>query len=228
VFAKVNIPRGTRVLSELPLLDLGHDNSKNLRSHDILNAFELLPRERQSFYLSLHRCSTDSFKRVVEHEMKKDWIDIPEVQRTIFSIYAANAFGTVFLRGSRFNHSCLPNTHFSFNRSIEQETLDCVRDITAGEELTIMYPDVTNRSRSQRQKELDKWGFTCTCPACEDTPEGKKKELKRIELQKLDRELGVQVLIGTDMSFRQALRIAQEMAAQQESEGLAIRALAIS
>jgi hypothetical protein len=83
-----------------------------------------------------------------------------------------------------------------------------------------MYSDGTNRTRSQRQKALDKWGFTCTCPACENTPEGKEKEIKR--------DLVVKAFPSIEQAFKKALRIAQKMVAIQKSEVLVFRVLANS
>jgi hypothetical protein len=52
-----------------------------------------------------------------------------------------------------------------------------------------MYIKGTNRTRGQRQDELEKWAFQCSCPTWEDTPQGRKKEKKRVELFELDQEL---------------------------------------
>lgn len=51
-----------------------------------------------------------------------------------------------------------------------------MRGIMAVEKLTITYIGGTNHIRSQRQTEPDKWGFQCTCPACEDTLQGRKEK----------------------------------------------------
>jgi hypothetical protein len=160
--------------------------------------------------------------------MEQNWQEIPELHRTVLAIYAANAFGRVFLLGSRINHSCLPNINFAYNSMLEKETFHAIRDITAGEELTIMYINGTNRTRSQRQAELDKWGFRCTCPACENTLQGRKREEKRAQLFTLDQGLAMNIRFGTEKSWRKALQMAQRMAAIQKSEGLLNRELGVS
>lgn len=105
---------------------------------------------------------------------------------------------------------------------LEKETFHAIRDIMAGEELTITYIGGTNRTRSQRQAELDKWGFRCTCPACDDTLQGRERERKRAELFALDQKLAMNMRVGGGMnkSYRKGLQIAQKMAAIQKSEGL--------
>lgn len=225
VFAKVDIPRGTRVLAEPALLKV---DRQAVKANDIVEAFKNLPSPQQSLYLDLHGYACDSFKRATESEMGQNWEQIPEIQRTVLAIYKANAFGSVFSLGSRFNHSCVPNIHFAYNPAIEKETFHAIRSITAGEELTIMYINGTNRTRDQRQAHLNQWGFHCACPACEDTLDGKNKEKRRAQLFTLDQELVLIMRLGTEKTYGKALRIAQTMAAIQKSEGLLNRELGVS
>ncbi|KAK2764551.1 hypothetical protein FQN54_009246 [Arachnomyces sp. PD_36] len=225
VFAKANIPRGTRVISEPALLKV---TRKAGSAKDIVRAFKNLPLSQQNLYLELYGYACGLFKRSAEHEMGQKWQLIPELHRTVLAIYAANAFGDVFLLGSHINHSCLPNIHFAYNSELEEETFHAIRDITAGEELSIMYILGTNRTRSQRQAELDKWGFQCNCLACEDTLQGREREEKRAELFALDQKLAMDKYIGTEKSCRKALETAQRMAAIQKSEGLLSREIGVS
>ena len=160
--------------------------------------------------------------------MEQNWPEIPFLHRKVLAIYAANAFGSVFLLGSRINHSCIPNIHFAYNPVLEKETFHAIHDITAGEELTIMYIRGVNRTRSQRQTELEKWGFLCTCLACDDTLKGREREDKRAKLFDLDQELALNLRLGTEQSWRKALKLAQKMAAIQKSEGLLNRELSIT
>jgi len=126
----------------------------------------------------------------------------------------------LFLMGSRINHSCIPNVHFACNNAIGKGTIHTVRDIAVGEELTLIYIDGVNRPRTRRQSELLQWGFLCTCPACEDTPEGNLKEKRRLELFLIDQVLAINERTGTHESAQGALRLAQKMAGIQKSEGL--------
>ncbi|KAF7592476.1 hypothetical protein BBP40_000211 [Aspergillus hancockii] len=215
----------TRVLAEPALIQINRETGD---AKDIVRAFQSLPLLQQTLYLELHGHACDAFKRAAEREMERKWQQIPELHRTVLSIYAANAFRGVFLLGSRFNHSCIPNVNFAYNPILEKETFHAIRDITAGEELTIMYIDGTNRTRSQRQAELDKWGFRCTCPACEDTLLGQERERKRAQLFAFDQELAMHTHFGTEQSHKKALQTAQRMAAIQKSEGLVNRELGVS
>lgn len=58
MFAKANIPCGSRVIAEPALLDVKGGNAK-----DIVRAFESLPSSQQSLYLELHGYACEPFKR---------------------------------------------------------------------------------------------------------------------------------------------------------------------
>ncbi|KAL2165988.1 hypothetical protein VTG60DRAFT_3478 [Thermothelomyces hinnuleus] len=64
---------------------------------------------------------------------------------------------------SKFNHDCRPNVHYRI--SDLTHTTVAVRDIPAGEELTISYI-YGLKPRAERLEQLSEWGFTCTCPQC--------------------------------------------------------------
>jgi hypothetical protein len=52
IFAKTDIPRGTRVIAEPPLLKI--DDPKNGDARTIVRAFDSLPISQQNLYLGLH------------------------------------------------------------------------------------------------------------------------------------------------------------------------------
>lgn len=194
-----------------------------------MQEFESLTSLQQESYLGLYAYACDDFKRATEREVGKPWENIPKLHREVLSISAANAFNSaVFLLSSRINHSCISNIHFAYNTNLEKGTFHAVRDLQVDEELFVMYNNGTNRTRSQRQGELKKWGFLCVCPACEDTPQGNNRELKRAELVNLDQRLAMNSRFGKEESWGKALKAAQRIAAIQQSEGLLNRDLGIS
>jgi antitoxin (DNA-binding transcriptional repressor) of toxin-antitoxin stability system len=138
IFAISDIPRGTRVIAEAALVKIGRNRGD---ARNILQAFESLPTSKQNSYLKLHGFACAEFRRAAENEMGQSWQTMPELQRRVFSIFVANAFGDVFLLGFRINHSCIPNIHFAYNSNLEKETFHSVREISAGEELTVTYND---------------------------------------------------------------------------------------
>jgi SET domain len=63
------------------------------------------------------------------------------------------------------NHSCNPNAAIVFDRNVA--SVRSIRDISAGEQVTISYVDNTHK-RAIRRKELrEKYFFDCRCEGCE-------------------------------------------------------------
>ncbi|KAJ5374219.1 hypothetical protein N7517_006225 [Penicillium concentricum] len=114
-------------------------------------AFERLPPSRQESLLEPYGYAGELSKHFVEFEIGKSWEELPELHRKVFAIYAANTFGGfVFFLGYRLNHSCIPNLNFAYNPILKEEMFHIIRDIMAGEQLTVMYIEGTNRTRRQR------------------------------------------------------------------------------
>jgi hypothetical protein len=98
----------------------------------------------------------------------------------------------VFPHAARFNHHCNPNACFTYNTSIERETIHAMRDIKEGEEITISYCD-TIHDTPLRTWELKHYGFTCSCPACsgdvnDENSFAYKSAERRFRLGELERE----------------------------------------
>ena len=86
----------------------------------------------------------------------------------------------MFPHAARFNHSCNPNACFSWNSAIGKETIHSMRDIKAGEEITISYVDMEHDKRL-RAWELRHYGFVCDCAACGDEDDESTLALKCAE-----------------------------------------------
>lgn len=82
--------------------------------------------------------------------------------------------------------------------------------------------------QEQAQEYLQKWGFECNCPVCEDTPEGRAKEEKRLILAQLSEELEDLLSLDTEEQPEEALKLMQKLTAIQKSEGLVGRELCYS
>jgi hypothetical protein len=182
IFAKMQIPRGTRIIAETPLL---RATAFSTHCVNVQDAFERLSSAKQHAYLQLHGYASPTLKK------DNNWPSLPELNRKVLAIFAANRWGSdVFWLASRFNHSCIPNVHNAYNPTIRMETFHSTRDIEAGEELTISY--VSGISvRDERQAQLKSWGFQCSCPACEDTSEGNILERQLCRLALLSRGIEV-------------------------------------
>ena len=171
VFASLPLTKGSLILSDTPILKI----EKPYSNHFILKHFEALPLPTRFQYTSLS-CPDRS-----------DDVSATDVVR----IFDANCFniGThsaVFFTATRFNHSCLPNTYYSWNAPHNKIELHAMVDVPRGEELTICYchPFLT---RQERIAELRMYNFRCTCPACDiSTPFGQESEVRRLEMRDLE------------------------------------------
>lgn len=91
---------------------------------------------------------------------------------------------------SRFNHDCRPNVAFRIDRELTHHT-HAVRDIQAGEELTLAYMNPFE-TYSVRQRHIQQsWGFRCTCQHC-SMNEGdiRESDARLNEIDELEAELG--------------------------------------
>lgn len=174
------IPRGTRILTDTPLLVIP---KANYMKADIEAAFSSLHPWQEEAYFTLHSGHGQSLskwpRQIHASVPARDRQRIEEQhaartgsEATLISIFQTNCMemGTgaaVFLHTSRFNHSCNPNACFSWNASIGKETIHSMRDIKEGEEITISYVDMEHDKRL-RAWELKHYGFVCDCPACGD------------------------------------------------------------
>lgn len=62
-------------------------------------------------------------------------------------------------------NSCLPNATIKFNMKTFAGELRALRPVKAGQEIYLCYCKIQD-SRAERQKDLKKYGFTCTCEVC--------------------------------------------------------------
>ncbi|KAE9370083.1 SET domain-containing protein [Stipitochalara longipes BDJ] len=70
---------------------------------------------------------------------------------------------------SMINHSCQPNAWWTFNGREFQ--LRAVRDIPAGEELSISYIGITASFKLRQENVMKDWGFECACLLCKEGPQ---------------------------------------------------------
>ena len=86
------------------------------------------------------------------------------------TIFRTNAYNTgdkvgLFPKIARINHSCRPNTGYSWSERLNKRVVFATRKIKAGEEFFVSYISLA-MPQEDRQKHLDKYGFKCQCDAC--------------------------------------------------------------
>ncbi|KAI4665610.1 uncharacterized protein J4E78_003072 [Alternaria triticimaculans] len=76
-----------------------------------------------------------------------------------------SSLGAVYPTICFINHSCLPNSCYSWNAAAQMETVYVVRPIKAGEEITVCYTDPENTAARQAHLK-NHFGFNCSCELC--------------------------------------------------------------
>jgi hypothetical protein len=194
VFANQDIKRGTRIMSEQPLLTVPPQT-------DVPTAFSELSRHDQGLFLSVH-CrqynagDMDSLTALREKPIEGlDMLTFPvELQAKVIAIHRTNFITAgektvVCVKVSRLNHSCLPNAHHQWNENIGAVTVHAMKDIATGEEVVITYVPLC-LDRATRTARL---GFKCICAACDaSTAFGEASEMRRKILSLIDDELVTQ------------------------------------
>ena len=192
------IVRGTRMLSQSPLMLLGDEEDL----FDVPSKFAKMSIEEQTTFLGLaatpsERQDKDHLKMLVlqrTFEPEKASGLPMDLQTRLLSIFETNSFaaGTgaaVVATAARMNHSCTPNVYHCWNATTGQLTVHATRDMMADEEILTCYVNVCCY-REARQKELDRYGFGCDCAACcMQTDFGRKSEKRRQRLCALKGEM---------------------------------------
>jgi hypothetical protein len=192
-FARKDIPRGTRLISEKPLLEVVTDDDNNFKPEPTFELWKKLPKSKQVEYASLHpseRMRQTILSKLIPRGKEGMPFVVANVIANLGAIYAANGFGpAVYKSASRFNHSCTPNCNQSPSDVTGEMGIHTVRDIKAGEELTVYYVD-PEQPQEARQRRLDDYEFLCKCSACGlTTPEGIRGEKRRAQMWRLKQDI---------------------------------------
>ena len=155
LFAARKLKQGELIMSESPSLVFKSDDYDKLdkqqfERHIVDNYLLYMPEDELAEFLTL----ADAWS--------------PESPR-IYHIITSNMFNlndhmAVFLKISRINHSCKPNSYYNFYDGTMN--VFAARDIEPNEELTITYLD-DFQTKEERQKHLkENYGFECHCELC--------------------------------------------------------------
>lgn len=145
MFATSDILPGTVLLSEAPVVALRDNGARTDPLDGMVNG--LSPERRKSFF-SLHSYSRN----------KNDSRSRSIVYSNGYSIDNDLATG-VFETASRINHSCVPNSHYLWEKGIGRMVFWNRFKLLEGEEITVNY--------GHKKAYLKKiYGFDCTCGGC--------------------------------------------------------------
>ncbi|KAJ1330836.1 [histone H3]-lysine4/36 N-trimethyltransferase SMYD [Microdochium nivale] len=179
VFAARPIPRGSRLLAEPPLL------ATTTAQPDVFVAALLLDSDKLSTLLQL---STNDSPRAQQNTLALSlWPTLRSIlarprtpsslsqNRRVLNVFYNNNFalgdaaGTraLFPTVARLNHACVPGAQGNFNAALGAFTVHALRDIPAGDEVTISYLHDEMAAHDARQASLQAgYGFVCGCPIC--------------------------------------------------------------
>ncbi|KAI8710891.1 MYND-type zinc finger protein samB [Fusarium sp. LHS14.1] len=206
--AASKILRGTRILSEAPLIQVPRDvDSKELLRQSISAKLATLSEDQRQAYFSLQNSYPEDGREL-------------GIARTNALPLGSNApRGGVFIDASRINHSCKQNAQNTWNAKLQKLTIHALRDIQEGEEITIMYlPEREGYEARQRALQAS-FRFDCSCDLCSlPLAERKLSDERLEEIQKLDHVIGNGVAIFFDPL--KALHNVQRLLHLLKSEGL--------
>ncbi|EJD45642.1 SET domain-containing protein [Auricularia subglabra TFB-10046 SS5] len=143
------IARGTPFLCEPPLL-LALQKLDALTVANFERLTEPMHDKCAPAYDALHNCKPYSGPLV---SRRYGILRTNGFKATFAENLGDRVFSAVMQIMSRANHSCAPNTSYSWDWKKYQATFTAVRDIPAGEEITVSYID-ENKSKAERRKEL--------------------------------------------------------------------------
>lgn len=175
--AKVDIPKGTRIICEKPLFT-AINTSSPLMHRSVAEKLKLLPKDKQREFLSLH------------NNFPGQYAFAGVVKTNALPCGPGASVGGVYATICLINHSCIPNTHNNWNEAAQHETIHATRDILVGEEILISYEGEL-LSQPRRQKLRDSFGFQCSCELCSQPADAiQASDKRRTDIQRLDDTIG--------------------------------------
>ena len=160
VIAKRNLRKGELILQEPPLLILTRDELGTFSDADIEQRLSKLSEANQASFWNLF--DAQLFESSGRGSAKSRVLTNSYPVEDEIGQEAVAVFNTI----ARFNHSCVPNVHNSWDAETGIETICVTQDIEAGQELCTTYLDLFTK-RQERQEQLSKrLRFQCTCEVC--------------------------------------------------------------
>lgn len=118
------------------------------------------------------------------------------------------ASSVTFLTVSRLNHDCDPNCRLYWDEGREEGSINAIKSIAAGDELSINYGAHSSRLDDRQRHLLSKFGFRCRCERClqQKLEVVQRQEARRAkEQRKSAQSLAKQRLAETERLQRLAL-----------------------
>ena len=210
MIAMAEIPKGTRILSELPLFCVSWDNPDMDAVDDMVTneVSRLNVAQRREFFdlTNIHGAT---------HSLAMG------IARTNVLPLGSNArSGGLFLVASRVNHSCRHNAQHTWNENIGRLTIYALRDIKPGEEITICYLPHTSPFEERRRTLSTSFKFTCACELCSLPPAQRRQSDARLSrIQDLNTQIST-ALEAENVKEKQTLHLVRSVLDLCQEEGI--------
>ena len=158
IIANRSIDRGTVILSEAPFIL----QTLGLTQSTIKDSLSRKSVEDQRRYLELKNCHRGTLPPLLGIFRTNA---LPCGSHDSFTGQTADTAG-IFLQGSLFNSSCLPNVNNCWDPTNRVIVFRALRDIAEGEELSICYKNLFDARDARRSELRTNFRFDCQCAAC--------------------------------------------------------------
>lgn len=175
--ATTRIAKGTRLLSEAPVFTVPRDNSNIQALEGIVeNEVKRLNDDQRREFFDLTNIHGNAHSRALG------------IARTNVLPLGSNArYGGLFIEASRINHSCRHNSQNTWNENIKRLTVHALRDIEAGQEITISYLASTSEYADRQRFLKEKFKFECRCELCSlPRAQRKRSDARLRKIQAID------------------------------------------
>lgn len=211
MLATSNIPKGTRILSEVPIFLVPRDNP-NIKAveHIVANEVKGLDEGQQRAFFDLANIYGSACDRSLG------------IARTNVLPLGSNArSGGLFLDSSRINHSCRHNAQNTWNENIGRLTIHALRDIEEGQEITISYLASTLGYAERQHFLREKFKFDCKCELCSlPPPQREESDIRLRKLEAIDSTIGMFFYPGGNLEPDAALSLLHTMFSLFDQEGI--------
>jgi len=180
LFATEDIAPGTLILSEPPIITTDCITSMDTVEKDIARNLRTKDKDSQRAYLSLHNNFPSEKKSILSNIIRSNG----------YPLGPSSEVGGVFLNIARLNHSCRPNAKHSWNKNSKQQSVYALRNISAGDEITLSYLE-GGASKERQESLLQNFQFRCKCDLCSlPARELKASDARILRAKALDNTIG--------------------------------------
>ncbi|EGN92671.1 hypothetical protein SERLA73DRAFT_116951 [Serpula lacrymans var. lacrymans S7.3] len=182
IVAVRNIAAGETILEEAPLFT--QTRGRCLQS--VVDSLASKSTQEKRLYLQLSNCHRDRLPPLLGIFETNA---LPCGNNDGLSGHRASTAG-VFLCGSRFNSSCVPNVNNRWDENKQAVEFRALKDIVSGEELCISYGSLLETGEMRRKELAAKFKFHCRCETCSLVGEKlAESEARRARLKGLYHEI---------------------------------------